>query len=126
MDYPENELSNFEKIAKHVITQGTFVYEPVLDDIGYEITCRESYLHDLKDEITRLNEVEKYDIKREKAPNEKKQNYFLEGMKLYLKGEETIENYKQILAEYKEAYSSRKAQIDNLYKEMKIIKKLRV
>lgn len=32
-----HELSNFEKIAKHVITQGTFVYEPVLDDIGYEI-----------------------------------------------------------------------------------------
>ena len=47
-------------------------------------------------------------------------------MKLYLKDGETIENYKQILTEYREAYSTRKAQIDNLYKEMKIIKKLRV
>ena len=32
-----HELSNFEKIAKHVILNGTFVFEPILDGIGYEI-----------------------------------------------------------------------------------------
>ena len=45
---------------------------------------------------------------------------------MYLKPEETIENYKQIYEEYKNAYTIRKAEIDNLYNELKIIKKLRV
>lgn len=117
------ELAKLGKINSAIVK---VLFKVVLDDIGYEITCRQSYVDDLKAEIERLNEVEKYDIKREKATNEKKKNYFLEGMKLYLKGAETVDNYKQILTEYKEAYSTRKAQIDNLYNEMKIIKKLRV
>ena len=61
-----------------------------------------------------------------KATKTKKKNYFLEGMKMYLKPEETIDNYKQLYEEYKQAYNTRKAEIDNLYNELKIIKKLRV
>ena len=117
------ELAKMGKINPAIVR---VLFKVVVDDIGYEITCRQSYVDDLKAEIDRLHEVEKYDIKREKASSEKKKNYFLEGMKLYLKGEETVENYKQIYQEHKEAYATKKAQIDNLYKEMKIIKKLRV
>ena len=117
------ELAKMGKINPAIVR---VLFKVVVDDIGYEITCRQSYVDDLKAEIDRLHEVEKYDIKREKATNEKKKNYFLEGMKLYLKGEETVDNYKQLLEEYKQAYSTRKAQVDNLYNEMKIIKKLRV
>ena len=75
------ELAKLGKINPAIVR---VLFKVVLDDVGYEITCRQSYIDDLKDEITRLNEVEKYDVKRQKA------------------------------------------QIDNLYKEMKIIKKLRV
>ena len=121
-----SEMKDLAKMGKINPAIVKILFKVVLDDIGYEITCRESYLHDLQTEITRLNEVNKYNIKMEKANNEKKKNYFLEGMKLYLKGEETVENYKQIFEEYKTAYSTKKEQIDNLYNEMKIIKKLRV
>ncbi len=121
-----SEMKNLAKMGKINPAIVRVLFKVVVDDIGYEITCRQSYVDDLKAEIDRLHEVEKYDIKREKATNEKKKNYFLEGMKLYLKGEETVDNYKQLLEEYKQAYSTRKAQVDNLYNEMKIIKKLRV
>lgn len=117
------ELAKMGKINPVILR---VLFKVVLDDVGYEISCRQSYVDDLHAEIVRLQEVEKYDIKREKTSSEKKKNYFLEGMKLYLQNGETIENYKQILAEYKQAYSTKKEQIDTLYKEMKIIKKLRV
>ena len=62
----------------------------------------------------------------ENAKKEKDKNYYYEGMKMLLKGNETIENYLPIYEEYKDAYEKRKAIIDNLYKEIKIIKKLKV
>ena len=57
---------------------------------------------------------------------EKDKNYYLEGIKLLLKSNETSENYISIYNEYKKAYETRKAIIDNLYNEIKIIKKLKV
>lgn len=39
---------------------------------------------------------------------------------------ETIENLETLHTEYIEAYNTRKAIIDNLYKEIKVIKKLKV
>ena len=62
----------------------------------------------------------------EKAKKEKDKNYYLEGIKLLLKSNETSENYISIYNEYKKAYETRKAIIDNLYNEIKIIKKLKV
>ena len=62
----------------------------------------------------------------EKAKKEKDKNYYLEGMKVLLRDGETIENYMNIYNEYQGAYNARKAIIDNLYKEIKIIKKLKV
>ena len=45
---------------------------------------------------------------------------------MLLKNNETIDNYNLIFEEYKNAYEKRKAIIDNLYNEIKIIKKLKV
>ena len=45
---------------------------------------------------------------------------------ILLKGNETLENLSLIFEEYKKAYETRKAIIDNLYNEIKIIKKLKV
>lgn len=50
----------------------------------------------------------------------------MEGIKILLKKEETFEDYKRLYAEYSEAYTKRKAIIDNLWHEAKIIKKLKV
>ena len=62
----------------------------------------------------------------EKSKKEKDKNYYLEGIKILLKPGETLENFSQIYEEYKKAYIARKAILDNLYSEIKIIKKLKV
>ena len=61
-----------------------------------------------------------------KARSEKKKNYYLEGMKILMVNNETPENYLDYYEQYKNAYITRKAMIDNLYNEIKIIKKLKV
>ena len=98
----------------------------VIEDIEYEIFLTQSYVEELKEEIKRLNQVEKYKIAMDKSKKEKDKNYYLEGMKLLLKNDETPENFQSIYEEYKKAYETRKAIIENLYNEIKIIKKLRV
>ena len=58
--------------------------------------------------------------------NEKNRSYYEEGIKVLAKPGETVDNLEQVHQEYIEAYNTRKAIIDNLYKEIKVIKKLRV
>ncbi len=98
----------------------------VIDDIEYEISCTFDYVNSLKENIKRLTEVEKYEEKMNKAKTDKKKNYYLEGMKIFLEKNETPENYHQILTEYRESYERRKKAIDTLFDEIKIIKKLKV
>lgn len=98
----------------------------VIEDIEYEISCTLDYLNELKHDIKRLNTINKYYEKMEKSSSDKKRDYYSEGMKVLLKDGETIENYKSICEEYKKAYEIRKGIIDNLFSEIKKIKKLRV
>lgn len=102
------------------------LFKVVIDDVEYEISCIQSYVEELQNELKRFEEIEKYREKMEKAKKEKDKNYYLEGMKMLLKNNETLENYPSIYGEYKHAYESRKSIIDNLYNEIKIIKKLKV
>ena len=84
------------------------------------------YLKDLKKEIKRLSEVEKYDKKRLSSKSEHKQNYYLEGMKCLLISQETVDNYSEVLSSYKNIYKTKTEHIAQLSKEIKIIKKLKV
>ena len=102
------------------------LFKVVIDDIGYEITCTQSYIDTLSEDIKRLKQAKKYEEKMKSAKNEKNKNYYLEGIKILLKPGETPENFNQIYEEYIEAYNTRKAIIDNLYDEIKKIKKLKV
>jgi len=102
------------------------LFKVVIDDIEYEIYSIQSYIEDLENELKRFQQIEKYKEKMENAKKEKDKNYYREGMKMLLKNDETLENYSSIYEEYKNAYQTRKAIIDNLYKEIKIIKKLKV
>lgn len=102
------------------------LFKVVIDDIGYEISSIQSYVDDLANELKRFEQIEKYKEKMEKAKKEKDKNYYYEGIKMLLKNNETLENYQSSYEEYKNAYETRKAIIDNLYKEIKIIKKLKV
>ena len=102
------------------------LFKVVIDDIEYEIYCTQTYLEHLQEEIKRFKEIEKYREKMGKAKNEKTKNYYLEGIKILLKSNETLENCQKLYKEYTEAYEKRKAIVDNLYHEIKIIKKLKV
>lgn len=98
----------------------------VIDDTEYEISCIMDYLKDLKPEIKRLEEVEKYDKKRLSSKSEEKQNYYLNGMKYLLIGQETIDNYSEILNSYKNIVQTKNEHIKKLFEEIKIIKKLKI
>ena len=102
------------------------LFKVVIDDIIYEISYTQDYVEELKDELKRFEQIKKYVDKMNKAKKEKDKNYYLEGMKILMKNNETPENYMEIYEEYKHAYETRKAIIENLYKEIKIIKKLKV
>lgn len=117
------ELAKMGKINPAIVK---VLFKVVADDVAYEISCRQSYVDDLKSEIDRFNQIYKYEQKMLSSTTDKKRNYFLEGMKMYLQPQETIFNYKGIFEEYKNAYALRKGEVDNLYNELKIIKKLRV
>lgn len=98
----------------------------VIDDTEYEISCIMDYLSDLKTEIKRLEEIEKYDDKRNSAKTKDKQDYYLNGMKYLLTGNETIDNYSDVLFSYKNIFNKRNEHIQKLFNEIKIIKKLKV
>lgn len=102
------------------------LFKVVIDDTNYEITCVLEYVDYLKEQIKRLEEIDNYNLKREKAKKEKDKNYYSEGMRMLFAQGENFENYKNVLEEYKEAFVTRKDIIDKLYNEIKIIKKLRV
>ena len=102
------------------------LFKVVIDDIIYEISSTQSYVDELKDELKRFDQINKYKEKMEKAKKEKDKNYYLEGMKMLFINNENLDNYMDIYEEYKKAYETRKAIIDNLYNEIKIIKKLKV
>ena len=98
----------------------------VIEDIEYEIFLTQGYVGELKEELKRLKQVEKYKIAMDKEKKKKNKNYYLEGMKVLLKNDETPENFQSTYEEYQKAYETRKAIIENLYHEIKIIKKLKV
>ncbi len=116
------EISKVGKINSKVLK---VLFKVVIDDILYEINCVMEYVSYLKEQIKRLELIEKYSEKRESATKDKVKDYYLEGMKLLLQTGETLENYETILGEYKNALQVRQGRIDALYNEIKIIKKLK-
>ena len=110
---------NNKKIVKKLL-------KVVIDDIEYEISCMYDYVKDLSKEIDRYKTIAHYAQKRDKTKNERKKAYFEEYMKIYLHPEESLEEYENLFKETKEAYELRKNILNDLYKEIKIIKKFHV
>ncbi len=102
------------------------LFKVVISNIEYEISSIIGYVEELESELKRFGQILKYKEKMEKAKKEKDKNYYMEGMKILFKNNETMDNYLSIYEEYQNAYKTRKAIIDNLYNEIKIIKKLKV
>ncbi len=102
------------------------LFKVVIDDTLYEISGVMDYVEYLKQQIKRLELMQSYQKKAETSNKEKTKEYYLEGIHLLLQDGETMENYSQILEEYKNALVIRQDVIKQLYDEIKIIKKLRV
>ena len=101
------------------------LFKVVIDNIEYEIYCTNNYINDLKAEIKRYSEIEKYIKKMNLAKNDEYKAYYLETINFLLKPNEKLELFETLKQQYLSAYETRKAIIDNLYLEIKKIKKLK-
>lgn len=102
------------------------LFKVVIDDIEYEIYSTQTYINDIKADLKRLNLMMKYKKKMDKSKSKKTKNYYLEGIKMLFRSGETIEICEQVYADHKQALVTRQTVINNLYKEIKNIKKLKV
>ncbi len=121
-----DDLTQKERLGKINPEPLRALFKAVIEDTMFEISSIMTYLDYLKSEIRRLDHIEKYDKKREKAKKEEQAQYYLAGMKLLLQPGETVENYKQIRDEFYHAIEIRKGRIQLLNNEIKIMKKMRV
>ena len=102
------------------------LFKVVMDDTLYEISCVMDYINYLKEQVKRLEQIEKYDLKSQKAKKDKDKEYYREGMRMLFQTGETFENYQQVLTEYREAIATRENVKAKLYNEIDIIKKLKI
>ena len=114
---------NVGRLNKFVVKK---LLKVVLDDIYLEINYTQDYVEELKAELSRFKQIDKYKEKMNMAKKQTEIAYYLEGIKSLLKKDETLDNYGNMREEYTEAYLMRKGMIEKLYQEIKIIKKLRV
>ena len=98
----------------------------VIDDINYEISCVMEYTKYLQTQIDRLEAINKLNLKMEKTNKKSKKEYYEASIKLMLQGNENFRNYKYALEDYRTAKLQRNTIINNLFSEIKEIKKLRV
>ncbi len=102
------------------------LFKVVIDDTNYEISCIFDYTKYLDEQIKRLEQINKYNIKKEKTKNQRKKEYLEATIQAMFEKGEDFRNYKYVLEEYRAAFVKRKEIIDNLFEEIKVIKKLRV
>ena len=119
-------IVNDTKLGKNSRTVVKALLKVVIDDIAYEITCVQGYVDYLEENLKRFKTISKYYQKMLDAKTDNKKEYFKQYMSMYFEKGENFDNFKEIEKEYIDAYNVRKAKIDNLYDEIKIIKKLKV
>ena len=102
------------------------LFKVVIDDTLYEISCVMDYIKYLKEQVKRLEEIQKYDMKSQKAKKDKEKEYYREGMRMLFQSGENFDNYEQVLSEYHQAIITREDVKAKLYNEIDIIKKLKI
>jgi len=118
------QLAQDAKLGKINSSVLRYLFKVVINDTEYEISQVYDYLEYLKKQIKRLKQIDSYHEKMLSQKKESKKKYYEEGIKALLVDGETFENYKKVLQEYEKAYSFRRESIDNLFKEVKNIKRL--
>ena len=126
---PDNDSQKNSEIAKLGKNNKIIVKklrDVIIDDIEYEISCVMNYSDSLAKELNRYKKIESYINKKDSATKENDKIYYDEIIKSLLKPNESIDKFFDIHKELKEAYDLRQKKINDLYKEIKIIKKLKI
>ena len=121
-----DQLSKDSKVGKINPKILKTFFKVVIDDTMYEIYCIKEYVSHLINEQERLKLIDNFHNKMISAKNDRKREYYLNGMKVLFDKGENEENYKNVLEEYTKAIDNKKFMISKLYDEIKIIKKLKV
>lgn len=98
----------------------------VLDDTEYEIACTMNYLKYLEEQIKRLKNIEHLITKMNSAKKQEDIDFYKDYIPGFFKNNESFDNFDQIFQEYNDAYTSKKKAVDDLFSEIKKIKKLKV
>ena len=102
------------------------LFKVVIEDTEYEISCIMDYMKYIKEQIKRLETIKNYNYKMQKTKRKKKKEYLLACMQALFEGGETTGNFMYVLEEYSAVHLKKKEHINNLFNEIKEIKKLRV
>ena len=113
----------YGKINKKILLQ---LFNIVIADTEYEISCIQEYVNYLKQQIQRLEAIKSYYEKYKMSMTDNDKILYAENIKKLLAQGENIENFENILRDYKNAYQVRTEKINNLYNEIHIIKHLKV
>lgn len=113
----------YGKINKKILSQ---LFKIVISDTEYEIDCIKEYIVYLGQQIKRLENVKENYDKYKISMTEKDKIYYGENIKALLSTGETMENFHNILNDYRNAYKVRHEKINNLYNEINIIKQLKI
>ena len=113
----------YGKINKKILMQ---LFKIVIADTEYEISCVKEYVDYLAQQIQRLETIKSYYEKYKISMTDQDKMFYAENIKKLFSTGETIENFINILEDYKKAYNIRAEKINNLYNEINIIKRLKV
>lgn len=102
------------------------LFKVVIEDTEYEISCIFDYLKYINEQIKRLEIIKQYNVKMQTTKSEKKKEYYKACMESLFEGGETAGNFMYVLEEYAAVQLKKKEHINNLFNEVKEIKKLRV
>ena len=85
-----------------------------------------NYLKYLEQQIKRLKDIENLISKMNQSKRQEDIDFYKEYIPGFFKNNESFDNFEQIYQEYKDAYNSKKKSVDDLFDEIKKIKKLKV
>lgn len=117
-----NSYSKHGKINSKVLK---VLFKVVIDDTLYEISCTMEYINFLKDQIKRLNKIQKLEEKMKHAKKQDDKDYFKDYMQILFEQGETYENYLQVKDDYLHALAAKEGLIQKLEREIEIIKSLK-
>lgn len=102
------------------------LFKVVIDDTEYEISCIMDYMKYIKKQIKRLESINNYNLKMQKTKSKRKKELYKAYIDTLLQGGENIRNYIYVYEEFSAAYLRKKESVNNLFNEIKEIKKLRL